>query len=397
MAEANALFPQTPVRKKKVVRQQQVLHSKNLPPETPLPPRISTIDRSMTSELDIYDYDLPRDQIAQQPLRNRGDARLMVVNRTENSIDHYHVRDLPEVLRRGDLLIMNDSRVVPARLAGFRTETRGRWQGLFLRSDDTTNCWEVLSKTRGHLKPGETISIQDRYAKQSLVLKVLSKTDGGKLIVQPMAEGNAVELLEVYGRIPIPPYIRDGQMTDADVTDYQTVYAKSPGSVAAPTAGLHFTRQLFASLQTAGITGQAVTLHVGLGTFRPISSDSISEHVMHSEWGQMSEATAAAINQAKAEERRVIAVGTTSVRVLESAADELGKASAWTGTTDLFIRPGYQFKMIDGLMTNFHLPRSTLLVLVATLAGHDLIMRAYREAVSQGYRFYSYGDAMLIL
>lgn len=351
----------------------------------------------MTDRLDDYDYELPRELIAQQPLPNRSDARLMVIDRSRHTIEHAHVRDLPEVLKAGDCLVMNDSRVVPARLVGFRVQTRGRWQGLFLRSDDSTGCWELLSKTRGHLRPGEVLSIQDRFFRESLELRVIAKTDGGNLIVQPLAAGSAVELLERFGRIPLPPYIRDGQMMDSDLTDYQTIYAKHPGSVAAPTAGLHFTRPLFAALQAAGITGHAVTLHVGLGTFRPISGQSLQEHVMHSEWGQITAATATALNQARDAGQRLVAIGTTSVRVLESAADAEGRFSPWVGTTDLFIRPGYSFRAIDAMMTNFHLPRSTLLVLVATFAGHELILRGYREAVAQGYRFYSYGDAMLIL
>lgn len=347
--------------------------------------------------LEAFDYELPRDLIAQQPLPNRGDARLLVVSRSNESIEHYHVRDLPDVLQAGDVLVMNDSRVVPARLVGFRTETRGRWQGLFLRSDEVTGCWEVLSKTRGHLKPGDCLSVIDRQARQSLTLTVVARDPSGSLIVKPNEAGEPAELLERYGRVPIPPYIRDGLMVDADVKDYQTVYAKQPGSVAAPTAGLHFTKELFSALQTAGVTGQAVTLHVGLGTFRPIASETLDEHAMHAEWGQISSETAAALNAAHEQSRRRIAIGTTSVRVLETAAAADGKLASWTGTTDLFIRPGYQFKAVDALMTNFHLPKSSLLVLVSTFASIELMRRAYAEAIEQRYRFYSYGDAMLIL
>ncbi|WP_164102809.1 tRNA preQ1(34) S-adenosylmethionine ribosyltransferase-isomerase QueA [Candidatus Laterigemmans baculatus] len=349
------------------------------------------------SDLDAYDYDLPRELIAQQPLRNRIDARLMVVDRASQSIAHHHVRDLPEILSAGDCLVMNDSRVVPARLVGFRTETRGRWQGLFLRSDSATGCWEVLSKTRGKLKPGDQLSVQDRNARESLTLTVLARTEEGHAIVRPEQAGEAADLLEQYGRIPIPPYIRDGQMVDSDVADYQTVYARHRGSVAAPTAGLHFTKELFESLHRVGVTGHAVTLHVGLGTFRPIAADHLDEHQMHAEWGQITAETAEALNAAHDAGRRRIAIGTTSVRVLESAADERGRLSAWTGMTDLFIKPGYQFRAVDALMTNFHLPRSTLLVLITALAGRELIRRAYAEAIEQRYRFYSYGDAMLIL
>lgn len=349
------------------------------------------------SDLDAYDYDLPRDLIAQQPLRQRTDARLMVVDRATASIDHYHVRDLPEILQSGDCLVMNDSRVVPARLVGFRTETRGRWQGLYLRSDPATGCWEVLSKTRGKLQAGDRISVQDRNAQESLTLTVLARTEEGHAIVQPDQAGDAGDLLERFGRIPIPPYIRDGHMVDADVTDYQTVYARHRGSVAAPTAGLHFTKELFEALHRAGVSGHAVTLHVGLGTFRPIATDDLQVHQMHAEWGQITAETAAALNAAHDQGRRRVVIGTTSVRVLESAADPEGRLAAWTGMTDLFITPGYKFRAVDALLTNFHLPRSTLLVLVTALAGRDLIRRAYAEAIEQRYRFYSYGDAMLIL
>ncbi len=349
------------------------------------------------NELDAYDYELPRELIAQQPLRSRSDARLMVVDRTAQSIDHYHVRDLPELLRQGDVLVLNDSKVVPARLMGFRTDTLGRWQGLYLRSDAESGCWELLSRTRGRLKSGDRISVQDRNAQDSLVLTVIDRTEEGNVIAKPDRPGDASALLQQFGRIPIPPYIRDGLMMDSDIADYQTVYARHQGSVAAPTAGLHFTKELFAQLQRAGVTGHAVTLHVGLGTFRPIGADSLDEHVMHAEWGQVSPETAAALNKATAEGRRKIAIGTTSVRVLESAANADGSLPVWTGMTDLFIRPGYRFKAVDGLMTNFHLPKSTLLVLISALASREFIMQAYAEAIEQRYRFYSYGDAMLIL
>lgn len=348
-------------------------------------------------DIDAFDYELPRDLIAQEPLRVRTDARLMLVNRETEAIDHFHVRDLPELLTDGDVLVMNDSRVVPARLAGFRTDTTGKWQGLFLRSDPASGCWEVLSKTRGRLNPGDQISIIDRNARDSMNLIVISRTEQGNLIVKPELPGDAGDLLDRFGRVPIPPYIRDGQMVDADVKDYQTVYAKHPGSVAAPTAGLHFTKELFSDLQAAGITGQAVTLHVGLGTFRPISTEQIDAHTMHAEWGQMTQQTADSLNQTRSSGRRTVAIGTTSVRVLESTADDQGHYSAWTGLTDLFIKPGYRFKGVDALMTNFHLPKSTLLVLVSTFASSELIQRAYAEAVQQRYRFYSYGDAMLIV
>lgn len=367
--------------------------------------------------MDIYDYELPRELIAQDPLATRSDARLMLVNRSSGEIEHYHVRDLPDVLGAGDTLVMNNSRVVPARLMGYRTKTQGRWQGLFLQADAETGIWEVLTKTRGTLQPGESITVQDRNARDGMELIVVARTDNGNLLVQPQLpqdyvplsreHGNSDEAdfdlsdpvawLERYGRIPLPPYIRDGQMVDADVSHYQTVFAKDPGSVAAPTAGLHFTEPLLGKIRAAGIATAEVTLHVGIGTFRPIQVERLDDHVMHQEWGSIDEGAAQLIRSRK-QSGRCVAVGTTSVRVLESAANaNQGQIDPWSGQTDLFIRPPYQFKAVDALMTNFHLPRSSLLVLVSAFASHELAMEAYRVAIDQEYRFYSYGDAMLII
>jgi S-adenosylmethionine:tRNA ribosyltransferase-isomerase len=354
-------------------------------------------DEIFMSELDQYEYELPRDQIAQHPLSQRTDARLMLLERESGRIEHFHIRDLPELLRAGDVLVLNDSRVIPARLVGVRTQTRGRWQGLYLRSDPATGVWELLSRTRGRIEPGETLTVLDRHARETLPLRVMARTEEGNLLVQPQAEGDAPTLLQRYGRVPLPPYIRDGQMVDRDVESYQTVYARQDGSVAAPTAGLHFTRELFERLQQAGVTGHAVTLHVGLGTFRPIAAERLEDHRMHLEWGQIDATTAAALNAARSGGGRIVAVGTTSARVLETAADDQGQLHPWTGQTDLFIRPGYRFKAVDAMLTNFHLPRSSLLVMIAALAGRERVLDAYQQAIRQGYRFYSYGDAMLIL
>jgi S-adenosylmethionine:tRNA ribosyltransferase-isomerase len=364
------------------------------------------------SDLQPYDYDLPRNLIAQEPLATRSDSRLMLVDRRAETIDHYHARDLPELLDRRDTLVMNNSRVVPARLVGYRTQTGGRWQGLFLRSDPDSGVWEVLTKTRGTLRPGETITIQDRNARDAMRLRVVARTETGNLLATPELPEDYVPLqqegetdlrgpedwLRRFGRVPLPPYIRDGQMVDADVANYQTVFAKHAGSVAAPTAGLHFTESLLNSIRDAGITTCEVTLHVGIGTFRPIQVDRLDDHQMHSEWGQIDAQTADLINRRRETGGRCVAVGTTSVRVLESAARQAGgRPAAWTGVTDLFIKPPFEFQAVDALMTNFHLPKSSLLVLVSALAGHALIMRAYREAIENEYRFYSYGDAMLIV
>ncbi len=364
------------------------------------------------SEIERYDYHLPRERIAQDPLATRSDSRLMLVNRASGAIDHYHVRDLPELLQPGDTMVMNDSRVVPARLMGYRTETKGRWQGLYLRADSETGIWEVLTKTRGTLRQGETITIQDRDARDCMRLVVVARTEGGNLLVKPELPDGYVPLerdgeaelrepsdwLERYGRIPLPPYIRDGQMVDADVDNYQTVFAKNRGSVAAPTAGLHFTQPLLKKINSAGVATCEVTLHVGIGTFRPIQSDDLDQHQMHEEWGRIDAAAAELICSRREAGGRCIAVGTTSVRVLESACEHNdGKLSPWTGLTDLFIKPPHDFHVVDALMTNFHLPRSSLLVLVSALASRELAMEAYRVAIENEYRFYSYGDAMLIV
>ena len=359
------------------------------------------------SELDLYDYDLPRERIAQDPLANRSDSRLMVVHRRSGEIQHHYVRDLPDLLRADDALVLNDSRVIPARLVGFRTRTRGRWQGLFLREDVDAGVWEILTRTRGKLVEGETITVEDRNGLPGMRLQVVSRTDEGHLLVLPLAPeqdlgetdgfDSPAQWLERYGRIPIPPYIRDGHMVDADIENYQTVFAKAPGSVAAPTAGLHFTPQLLRQIIDDGTETASVTLHVGLGTFRPIATERLDDHEMHTEWGQITAENAEVVNEKRRGGGRCVAVGTTSVRVLESTAHSLGRLDAWTGTTDLFIRPPYKFEVVDALMTNFHLPKSTLLVLVSALAGRELILEAYAKAIEAEYRFFSYGDAMLIV
>ena len=363
------------------------------------------------AEIDDYDYSLPRSLIAQEPMATRSDARLMVINRASESIDHYHVRDLPELVQPSDTLVLNNSRVVPARLIGYRTRTRGRWQGLFLRADPASGVWEVLTKTRGKLEPGESLTVQDRFGRDGMLLQVIARTEQGNLLVKPSElpgfvpiEGETMSVhetpadwLDRFGRVPLPPYIRDGQMVDADVEHYQTVFAKRPGSVAAPTAGLHFTRPLMQQIRDRGAEVAEVTLHVGIGTFRPIQSTELSQHVMHSESGEVTEQIAGMIGSRRDSGGRCVAVGTTSVRVLESAAAACGGTiGAWSGETDLFIRPPYDFQAVDAMLTNFHLPRSSLLVLVSAFASRELVMKAYRTAIEQEYRFYSYGDAMLI-
>ena len=284
---------------------------------------------------------------------------------------------------------------MPARLVGFRASSGGRWEGLFLSADDQGN-WRLLGKTRGKLQAGERIALVNERLQTVFELRLVLKEPDGAWIARPEAVGEAAELLEKVGRVPLPPYIRDGEMDDADRERYQTVYAESPGAVAAPTAGLHFSDDLLKRLLAGGIAVVRVTLHVGLDTFRPMSAPTLEEHKMHSEWCQLSPEAVAEIERAEAAGGRIVAVGTTSVRVLETAARG-GSLAPFCGPTDLFIRPPYTFRAVDALLTNFHLPRTTLLVLVRTFGGDELIRRAYEEAIREEYRFYSYGDAMLIL
>lgn len=346
------------------------------------------------SEIDAYDYELPRELIAHEPLPNRSDARLLAVDRTRGSIDHRYVRDLPELLSPGDCLALNDTRVLPARLLGTRIPSQGRWEGLFLGAD--RGLWRLICKTRGRLAVGDRVRLHAVEGRDDIELQFIERLDGGEWIVAPDSSEPYLEILERVGRIPLPHYIRSGQAMPSDRQRYQTVYAREPGSAAAPTAGLHFTPQLLEQLSAAGVEQCRITLHVGLGTFRPIETDTLSAHRMHAEWGKVDQAAVDKIAACRARGGRLVAVGTTCVRLLESASQS-GRLSAWEGATELFIRPPYTFRSVDALMTNFHLPRSTLLVLVRTFGGDELIRRAYDEAIEQRYRFYSYGDAMLIV
>jgi S-adenosylmethionine:tRNA ribosyltransferase-isomerase len=347
------------------------------------------------SELDQYDYDLPTQLIAQSPVLCRTDARMLVVDRSRNSLEHKYIRDMPEILRRGDCLVINDTRVVPARLVGRRLDTGGHWEGLFLEVSPD-GLWRVMCKTRGHLRPGDTITLINAVGQEDVRLQLGVKQAGGTWIARPLAREDAFALLHRVGRVPLPPYIRKGEMVASDWKDYQTVYAQVPGAVAAPTAGLHFTTSLLAQLAEQGVELCALTLHVGPGTFRPIAAATLAEHKMHSEWGCVKQESIDRIEACRRQGGRIIAVGTTSVRLLETAAAD-GELKPFAGHTHLFIRPPYQFRTTDALLTNFHLPRTTLLVLVRTFGGDELIRRAYDEAIREEYRFYSYGDAMLIL
>ncbi len=349
------------------------------------------------------EYTLPQELVAQEPLQNRADARLMVIDRQRASISHSHMRDLPRLLQPGDRLALNDTKVIPAQLRGVRTSTGGRWQGLFLGKVGEGD-WEIVCKTRGHLQPMEAITLEDRDGKSVIKLWLLERLEDGRWLARPESEVPTFDLLEKIGRVPLPPYIRDGNMVDSDVGNYQTVFAKRPGAVAAPTAGLHFTEDLLRAVTKAGVEISAVTLHVGMGTFRPIVSDDPAEHPMHREWGELSEVAASELNKTRAAGGRVVAIGTTVTRLLETVAGLQpedtpleARLKRWDGDTDIFIRPPYEFRGIDALLTNFHFPRTTLLLLVQAFGGAKLIREAYEEAIKEEYRFYSYGDAMLIL
>jgi len=347
------------------------------------------------SDLDAYDYDLPRHLIALEPLANRADARLLVVDRASGSLAHSYVRDLPQILRAGDVLVLNDTKVVPARLIGYRTLTGGHWEGLFLRVDEQ-GLWRLLARSRGKMACGETITLVNERGQDDARLRLVDRMPDGVWVMHAESGESAFPLLERLGRVPLPPYIRHGEMQPADRQRYQTVYARQPGAVAAPTAGLHFTPDLLRRLEETGIKPCFVTLHVGLDTFRPVTAERLAEHKMHSEWGQIDPAAAEQIAACRHQGGRIVAIGTTSVRVLESAAAD-GQLKPWSGSTNLFIRPPYTFRAVDALLTNFHLPRTTLLVLVRTFGGDELIQRAYDDAIRNEYRFYSYGDAMLVL
>lgn len=355
---------------------------------------------SREDQLVTYDYLLPEDLIAKEPLPIRDASRLMVLDRTSQTLTHRTIRDLPDLLRTGDCLVLNNSLVLPARLFGVRTATQGKWEGLYLNSTPS-GLWRLIGQTRGYLRPNELITITNSDG-ESLQLRLIEKEAEGVCQFEPSSTGTVLELLQRFGTVPLPPYMNRKQATPADWERYQTTYARHPGSVAAPTAGLHFTPELLETCAQRGICRAEVTLHVGVGTFRPVAVENLSEHTMHSEWCELSVAAANLLNETRNQGGRVVAIGTTSLRTLESAcrATSLLKPEGfreWQGETDLFIRPKYSFASTDVLLTNFHLPKSTLLMLVAAFAGLDFVLEAYRTAIAERYRFFSYGDAMLIL
>lgn len=337
---------------------------------------------------DFY-YDLPEELIAQTPLERRDGSRLMVLNKDTGEIEHRHFYDLPEYLRPGDCLILNNSRVLPARLLGHRLPGGGACEVLLL-IDRGNKTWECLVRPGKRMRTGAKLSFGDG----ELTAEVVEELPGGNRLVRFDYEGIFLEVLERLGKMPLPPYIKE-ELQDQE--RYQTVYSKVNGSAAAPTAGLHFTQELLDQVSTMGVKLGYVTLHVGLGTFRPVKEDEIEGHEMHSEYCVIPQETADLINETKKNGGRVICVGTTSCRTIESWAAEDGTMTASAGWTDIFIYPGYRFKVLDGLITNFHLPESTLIMLVSALAGREHVLAAYQEAVKERYHFFSFGDAMLIL
>jgi S-adenosylmethionine:tRNA ribosyltransferase-isomerase len=339
--------------------------------------------------VDLFDFDLPSERIALRPMRPRDAARMLLVDGQKALADH-HVRDLPNLLRKGDVLVFNDTRVIPAQLEGTRGEAR---IGATLHKRIDLRRWQAFVRNGKRLREGDVIA----FPADVSALAETKHPDGSWTLA--FAGEELVEvLLERAGTVPLPPYIAGKRPTDADDrSDYQTMFAREEGAVAAPTAALHFTPELMAALGEAGVAHETLTLHVGAGTFLPVKAEDTADHQMHAEWGRIDAATADRLNAARASGGRIIAVGTTSLRLLESAAREDGAIQPFEGDTAIFITPGYRFKAIDGLMTNFHLPRSTLFMLVSALMGREAMQAAYTHAIGAGYRFYSYGDASLLL
>jgi S-adenosylmethionine:tRNA ribosyltransferase-isomerase len=359
--------------------------------------------------LQEWHYELPPELIASRPPQRREDARLMVLNRSQGSIAHHTIRDIPQLLAAHDVLVFNNTRVLPARLYGVRSATGGKWEGLFV-SENSSGHWTILCETRGRLQVGESIDVipaptvqpftpvEPLSTPRTLRLTLREKLADGAWNAELSVAGSPEQILNEFGSLPLPPYMGRRIADDDDRQRYQTVFASEPGAIAAPTAGLHFTPELLTECRSHGISSTELTLHVGIGTFRPVTVARLSEHSMHEEWCCVPESASLEIQKAKNHGGRVIAVGTTCVRTLESAAvQHEGRIQPWQGRTNIFIRPGFRFQSIDCLLTNFHLPGSTLLALTAAFAGYDLVMEAYRQAVSDRYRFFSYGDAMLIV
>jgi S-adenosylmethionine:tRNA ribosyltransferase-isomerase len=374
---------------------QQELQPINLNPTSDGTDKYVDLDRSTAG----YDYNLPEEMIAQNPVVPRDSSKLLVVNSTSNknisSTLHYIFRDLPDILKPGDLLIMNDTKVIPARLHG--SKSTGASVEVLLLEEREQNCWLALVKPGKRFKIGSIIYFQAPSSNVTLTAKVIDsdKATGGRLLQFNVPDGKSlVQLLDTFGEVPLPPYITQSQASDSQ---YQTVYANTPGAVAAPTAGLHFTPELLDTLEKKGINRAFITLHVGVGTFRPVEVEDVTTHTMHEEWIEVPTATVEKIKATQAAGGRIVAVGTTVVRALEGAAADKGEIAEFCGKTNLFIYPGFKWRVIEGLITNFHLPRSSLLMLVSALIGRENLLNIYKEAINENYRFYSFGDAMLIL
>ena len=340
-------------------------------------------------KLEDFDYELPEELIAQTPLKERSASKFLVLNKNNGSIEHKHFKDLVNYLNKGDTLVLNDTKVIPARLIGEKTDTKAVIEVLLLKNVEG-NVWESLTKPAKRVKVGTVVSFGDG----SLKAKCIELGEEGIRKFELIYDGVLYEILDKLGTMPLPPYIHEKL---EDQNRYQTVYAKNEGSAAAPTAGLHFTKELMKELEEKGINIAYVTLHVGLGTFRPVNTENILEHHMHSEYYEISKETCDIINKTKKSGNRLVVVGTTSVRVLETVATKFGELKEDSGWTDIFIYPGYKFKVVDNLITNFHLPKSTLVMLVSALAGRENILNAYKEAIKNEYRFFSFGDSMFII
>lgn len=340
--------------------------------------------------IDDFDFDLPPELIAQHPLADRAASRLLVLDKHTGYVEHKVFTDLLNYLRKGDCLVLNDTRVLPARLMGRKEGGGAVVEFVLLKPLANPLEWEVLARPGKRLHLGTKVE----FGAGELVAEILGNTEAGGKTVQFSCAGSFYDMLDRLGKMPLPPYIR-AELEDKE--RYQTVYSRAVGSAAAPTAGLHFTPELLQHIRSLGVKTAFLTLHVGLGTFRPVQVEDIAEHVMHSEYYEISEQTAEIINNVKQAGGRIISVGTTSTRTLETVAHDSGHLSASSGWTDIFIYPGYTFKIVDGLITNFHLPKSTLLMLVSALAGRENVLEAYHEAVEKRYRFFSFGDAMLII
>lgn len=338
-----------------------------------------------------FDYDLPKELIAQEPLTERAASRMLVVDRSAGSFEDKTFLDLPRFLRKGDVIVLNNTRVFPARLFG-SLETGANIE-IFLIRETSDRVWEALARPARRLKAGKKINFSDR-----LKADVVEKTADGKVLVRFETDGDLFEILDEIGRTPLPPYIkREETRIDSDRERYQTVFAKNRGAIAAPTAGLHFTPEILETIRQGGVTVAEITLHVGYGTFEPVRVNDLSGHTVSQETYEIDPETAEILNRAKADGRRIVAIGTTTTRALETTISRFGSFVAGNHSADLTITPGYKFKAIDALLTNFHLPKSSLLVLTSTFGGHELIMNAYKHAVAAEYRFYSYGDCMLIV